>query len=82
MEARVGLGRIIALTHFAPDALAHSVPLLLRRQCDRTLGPLLAGAAGAEVTIEVPLDDHTKLICAATLRVYPQAAVGTAFGGS
>jgi hypothetical protein len=33
----VGLGHIVAL-HFTPDLLIYSIPLFLKRQCDRTLG--------------------------------------------
>ena len=29
---------VLLLIHFIPDSLAHSAPLLLKRQCDRTLG--------------------------------------------
>jgi hypothetical protein len=40
--ARLGLGRIVALCdlliHFIPESLTYSVPLFLKRQCDRTLG--------------------------------------------
>ena len=50
----VGLGRGGALynllTHFLPDSLRYSVPLFLKRQCDRTLGAGRRGrqtAAGA-----------------------------------
>ena len=32
------------LIHFIPDSLTYSVPLFLKRQCDRTLGGGLAGA--------------------------------------
>ena len=39
--ARIGLGRIVALYHllilFTPKSLTYSVPLFLKRQCDRTL---------------------------------------------
>jgi hypothetical protein len=38
----LGLGRIVALPppliRFIPDSLTYSVPLFLKRQCDRTLG--------------------------------------------
>jgi hypothetical protein len=43
-EAKVapGLGRMCRLVlpciHFIPDSLRYSVPLFLKRQCDRTLG--------------------------------------------
>ena len=48
VESRVGvgLGRIVALhhllIHFIPDLLTYSVPLFLKRQCDRTLGEQLS----------------------------------------
>jgi len=42
--AQVGLGRarshcrfVPPLIHFIPDALTYSVPLFLKRRCDRTL---------------------------------------------
>jgi hypothetical protein len=42
LQAILGLGRIVALYHlliyFIPDSLSYSVPLFLKRQCDRTLG--------------------------------------------
>ena len=38
---RIGLGRIVALYHllilFIPKSLTYSVPLFLKRQCNRTL---------------------------------------------
>ena len=38
----LGLGRVVAfvppLIHFIPDSLTYSVPLFLKRRCDRTLG--------------------------------------------
>ena len=41
-EVGLGLGRIVALLppliHFTPDLLTYSVPLFLKRQCDRTQG--------------------------------------------
>jgi hypothetical protein len=41
-DAKVGLGRIVALyyrsSNFIPDSLMYSVPPYLRRRCDRTLG--------------------------------------------
>ena len=40
-EVGLGLGRIVALLppliHFIPDLLKYSVPLFLKRQCDRSL---------------------------------------------
>jgi hypothetical protein len=43
ITARLGLGRIVALYYvlilFIPDSLIYSVPLFLKQQCDRTLGP-------------------------------------------
>jgi hypothetical protein len=47
-SVRVGLGRsyrfVLPLIHFIPVSLTYSVPVFLKRQCDRTLGP---GAAAA-----------------------------------
>ena len=41
-EARIGLGRIVALYYllilFMPESLTYLVPVFLNRQCDRTLG--------------------------------------------
>ena len=38
---RVGLGRFaLPLIHFIPDSQRESVPLFLKRQCDRTQGAL------------------------------------------
>jgi hypothetical protein len=45
---------VLPLVHFIPDSLTYSVPLYLKRQCDRTLGlthgavpaALVRGAAG------------------------------------
>jgi hypothetical protein len=41
-RARLGLGRIVSFVppfiRLTPDSLTYSVPLLLKRQCDRTLG--------------------------------------------
>jgi hypothetical protein len=43
-RASLGLGRIVVfaipLILFIPDSLTYSVPLFLKRQCDRTLGQL------------------------------------------
>ena len=43
----VGLGRIVALydllIHFIPDPLTYSVPVFLKRHCDRILGQRAAG---------------------------------------
>ena len=58
-EARIGLGRIVALYYllilFMPESLTYLVPVFLNRQGDRTLGAdgahrrrLGAGARGAE----------------------------------
>ena len=42
-EASLGLGRVVAfvrpLIHFIQDSPTYSVPLFLRRRCDRTLDP-------------------------------------------
>jgi hypothetical protein len=47
ITVRLGLGRIVALyhrlVHFIPESLAYSVPLFLKRQCDRTLGATQPG---------------------------------------
>jgi ankyrin repeat protein len=49
VEVGLGLGRIVALYHllilFIPESLTYSVPVFLRRQCDRTLGRAAGGAA-------------------------------------
>ena len=33
---------LVPLIHFIPDSLTYSVPLFLKRQCDRTLGAAAA----------------------------------------
>ena len=37
-RARSHCRSVLTLIHFIPDSLTYSVPLLLKRQCDRTLG--------------------------------------------
>ena len=37
---------VLLLAHFIPDSLTCSVPLYLKRQCDRTLGTPLVAVAG------------------------------------
>jgi hypothetical protein len=48
----VGLGRIVALYHLlihvTPESLTYSVPLFLKRQCDRTLGADAGSGGGQE----------------------------------
>jgi hypothetical protein len=49
MKVPLGLGRSVALrcrsSTFIPGLLIHSVPLFLKRQCDRPLGPSTRGHA-------------------------------------
>ena len=49
----MGFGRIVALHYrsstFMPDSVRDSVPLYLKRQCDRTLG----GGMGEEVQLSL-----------------------------
>ena len=38
VQGSVALSRCTTLIHFIPDSLTYSVPLFLKRRCDRTLG--------------------------------------------
>jgi hypothetical protein len=40
LRARLHLCFVLPLIHFISDLLTYSVPLFLKRQCDRTLGGL------------------------------------------
>jgi hypothetical protein len=41
LRARSHCRFVLPLIHFIPDSLTYSIPLFLKRQCDRTLGLLL-----------------------------------------
>jgi hypothetical protein len=42
LRARSHCRFVLTLIHFIPDSIRYLVPLFVKRQCDRTLGPLLA----------------------------------------
>ena len=39
---------VLPVTHFIPDSLTYSVPIFLKRRCDRTLGQRAPGAVAGD----------------------------------
>jgi hypothetical protein len=64
--ARSHYRAVSPLIHFTPESLTYSVPLFLKRQCDRTLGSYLSldrvWSNGDSVSFELPTVSQPALI--------------------
>ena len=64
---------VLPLIHFIPDSLTYSVPLFVKRRCDRTLGeeqngflPQLVEQLTDGVVGQISLGEHHTAVCRGT----------------